>query len=81
VVLSRGWAAFLFGVGIWTWIIWPRFAMAVWDDPRAWSTREVGRGAPSGFLWIHAVLIAVSLAVGTTVGVLGVLAWLRARRT
>jgi len=55
--------------------------MAVWDDPRAWSTREVGRGAPSGFLWIHAVLIAVSLAVGTTVGVLGVLAWLRARRT
>jgi hypothetical protein len=72
VVLSRGWAAFLVGVGVWTWLIWPRFALAIWRDPRAWS----GSGdTPTSFLWVHAALIAASLAIGTTVGVLGVRAW------
>jgi len=67
MVLSRRWAGFLILVGIWTWVIWPRFAIAIWDDPRAWS-----RGAPTSFLWIHAALIAVSLAIGTVVGALGI---------
>jgi hypothetical protein len=75
MVLSRRWAVFLILVGIWTWVIWPRFAVAIWDDPRAWSG-----GAPTSFLWIHAALIAVSLAAGTVVGALGGKA-MRRRRT
>ncbi|KAB1153131.1 SCO4848 family membrane protein [Micromonospora sp. DT46] len=80
MVLSRGWALFLTGVGIWTWVIWPRFAVAIWKDPRAWSTGRVGEFPATGFLWIHALLIAASLLIGTTVGVLGVRAWRAAGR-
>jgi hypothetical protein len=72
MVLSRRWAVFLILVGVWTWLIWPRFGVAIWDDPRAWSTGVAGRGTPTSFLWVHAALIAVSLVVGTAVGVLGV---------
>lgn len=72
MVLPRGWAAFLIGVGVWTWVIWPRFAVAIWNDPRAWSTRDVGQGTPTGFLWVHAVLIITSLTIGSVVGLLGV---------
>ncbi|MEU8295660.1 hypothetical protein AB0C04_00010 [Micromonospora sp. NPDC048909] len=80
MVLSRGWALFLTGVGVWTWVIWPRFALAIWNDPRSWSTGTVADGAATSFLWVHALLIAASLTIGTTVGVLGVRAWLAARR-
>lgn len=80
MVLSRGWSVFLVGVGIWTWVIWPRFAVAIWQDPRAWSAGTVGDGTPTSFLWVHALLIAASLAIGTTVGVLGVRSWLAHRR-
>jgi hypothetical protein len=80
MVLSRGWSAFLVGVGVWTWVIWPRFALAIWNDPRAWSTGRIGDGPATGFLWVHALLIAVSLAIGTVAGVLGVRGWLAARR-
>jgi hypothetical protein len=75
MVLSRRWSAFLVAVGVWTWLIWPRFGLAIWDDPRAWSSRTVGQGGPTAFLWVHALLIAVSLVVGTTAGVLGVRGW------
>nr|WP_240942218.1 hypothetical protein [Planosporangium thailandense] len=61
-------------VGVWTWVIWPRFALAIWDDPRAWRG-----GAPTSFLWVHVVLIVASLAIGTTVGVLGLRGWFAAR--
>ncbi|SCF47298.1 SCO4848 family membrane protein [Micromonospora mirobrigensis] len=80
MVLSRGWSLFLVGVGVWTWVIWPRFALAIWDDPRAWATGAVGEGSPTGFLWVHALLIAASLLIGTTVGVLGVRGVRAARR-
>jgi hypothetical protein len=75
VIISRRWAAFLVGVGVWTWVIWPRFGLAIWDDERSFHD-----GSPTAFLWVHAVLIGASLAIGTTVGVLGVRAWLAARR-
>ncbi|WBB78767.1 hypothetical protein O7606_21510 [Micromonospora sp. WMMD882] len=81
MVLSRGWALFLVGVGVWTWAIWPRFAVAIWNDPRSWAGGSVGGGGGTGFLWIHALLIAASLTVGTTVGVLGVRGLLAARRS
>lgn len=75
MVISRKWAVFLVGVGVWTWVIWPRFGLAIWDDQRSFRG-----GAPTSFLWVHAVLIAASLAIGTAVGVLGVRAWRAGRR-
>jgi hypothetical protein len=77
VVISRKWAGFLVAVGVWSWIIWPRFALAIWDDHRAWASGVAGQGAPTSFLWVHAVLIGVSLAIGTIVAVLGIKAWRR----
>ncbi len=62
-------------VGVWTWVIWPRFAVAIWNDERSFAG-----GAPTSFLWVHALLIVASLAIGTTVGVLGVRAWRAAGR-
>jgi hypothetical protein len=78
--LSRGWSIFLVLVGVWSWIIWPRFAIAIWNDARAWSAGVIGHGQPTSFLWVHALLIAASLAIGTAVGVLGIRGW-RAART
>jgi hypothetical protein len=75
MVITRRWAVFLMAVGVWTWVIWPRFALAIYKDDRSFAG-----GTPTAFLYVHAVLIAASLAIGTVVGVLGVKAW-RARRT
>jgi hypothetical protein len=75
VVISRRWAVFLTAVGVWTWLIWPRFALAIWRDGRAFD-----HGTPTAFLWVHAALIAASLVIGTAVGVLGVRAWRAAAR-
>jgi hypothetical protein len=75
MVLSRRWAVFLTAVGVWTWVIWPRFGLAIYKDDRSFAD-----GRPTSFLIVHAVLIAASLAIGTTVGVLGVRAWLASRR-
>jgi hypothetical protein len=74
VLINRRWAAFLIAVGVWTWVIWPRFGLAIWNDDRAFAG-----GTPTAFLWVHALLIGASLAIGTTVGVLGVTAWRRVR--
>jgi hypothetical protein len=74
VVLSRRWSAFLVLVGAWTWLIWPRFGLAIWKDDRSFAG-----GSPTSFLWVHALLIGASLVIGTTVGVLGVRAWRAAR--
>jgi len=71
MVLSKRWAVFLMAVGVWTWVIWPRFGLAIYRDDRSFTD-----GKPTAFLVVHAVLIAASLAIGTTVGVLGVKAWL-----
>ncbi|MBO3740493.1 SCO4848 family membrane protein [Actinoplanes flavus] len=73
MVINKRWAAFLVAVGVWTWLIWPRFGLAIWKDERSFAD-----GAPTSFLWVHALLIAASLAIGTGVGVLGVKAWRRA---
>ncbi len=75
MVLSRRWSAFLVAVGVWTWLIWPRFGLAIWKDDRSFAG-----GAPTSFLWVHALLIVASLTIGTTVGVLGVRGWRAATR-
>jgi hypothetical protein len=74
VKLTRGWSGFLIAVGVWSWLIWPRFALAIWRDPRSFDG-----GVPTSFLWVHALLITVSLAIGTAVAVLGVQGWRAAR--
>ncbi|MGX6606889.1 SCO4848 family membrane protein [Micromonosporaceae bacterium Da 78-11] len=76
MVITRRWAIFLVTVGVWTWLIWPRFGLAIYRDDRSFAD-----GSPTSFLIVHAVLIAASLAIGTTVGVLGVRAWLASRRS
>ncbi|WP_412744568.1 SCO4848 family membrane protein [Krasilnikovia sp. MM14-A1004] len=75
MVISRRWAVFLLGVGVWTWLIWPRFAVAIWNDGRSFQA-----GRPTAFLWVHAALILASLTIGTLVGVLGWRAFAAARR-
>jgi len=70
VVLSRRWSAFLVLVGVWTWLIWPRFGLAIYRDDRSFAG-----GSPTSFLWVHALLITASLVIGSSVGVLGVRAW------
>ena len=75
MVLSKRWAVFLTAVGVWTWVIWPRFGLAIYKDDRSFAD-----GRPTSFLVVHTVLIAASLAIGTTVGVLGVRAFLASRR-
>jgi len=76
VVLTRRWSGFLVAVGAWTWLIWPRFALAIWKDDRSFVD-----GSPTSFLWVHALLIAASLVIGTTVGVLGLRGWRAAARS
>lgn len=75
MVLSRRWSAFLVTMGLWTWFIWPRFGFAIWNDDRSFSGRS-----PTAFLWVHALLIVASLAIGTAAGLLGVRGWRAARR-
>lgn len=71
-MINKRWSAFLIAVGLWTWLIWPRFGVAIWNDERSFAA-----GSPTAFLWVHALLIGASLAIGTTVGVLGITAWRR----
>lgn len=74
MVLSLRASWLLLVVGLWNWLIWPRFLAAIWADHRSWNH------GPTRFFLIHAVLIAVSFTLGTLVGVLG-LRGLRAART
>jgi len=76
MIISRRWAVFLTAVGVWTWVIWPRFGLAIYRDDRSFAD-----GRPTAFLIVHAVLIAASLAIGTVVGGLGVRAWKTAGKT
>lgn len=72
VRLSKQVSGFLIAFGVWSWIIWPTFLKNIWKDPRSWDN-----GATAFFL-VHLALTAASLALGTAIGVLGVLGWLRA---
>lgn len=56
-------------------MIWPRFTVAIWNDPRSWSG-----AAPTSFFWVHMAQFVVSLAIGTAVGLLGLRGWRAAGR-
>lgn len=65
MTLSRRASWFLLAVGGWTWAIWPNFLRTVWRDDRSW------KDGPTSFFLVHLVLVVISLATGTAVGVLG----------
>src|SRR4029077_8857310 len=46
VILTRNWSLFLVAAGAFNWLIWPRFALAIWNDQRAWSG-EIGQSSPN----------------------------------
>jgi hypothetical protein len=79
VILSRNWSVFLVLAGAFNWVIWPRFAMAIWNDQRAWSG-DIGQSSPTAFLLVHAVLIVTAVTIGTVILVLGMRAFLADRR-
>jgi hypothetical protein len=68
-MLSRRVSGFLITFGVWSWIIWPTFLKNIWRDDRSFDN-----GATS-FLVVHLVLTAVSLSLGTAIGVIGVRGW------
>ncbi|MDQ6649334.1 MAG: hypothetical protein M3Z02_04375 [Actinomycetota bacterium] len=68
--LTRRAAGFLLAVAAWNWVIWPTFLRNIAKDPRSF---EAGR--PTAFLLVHAVLVVVSLGIGTAVGGLGWRGW------
>jgi hypothetical protein len=70
-MLTRGQGWFLVAAGLFNLVIWPRFAMAISRDDRAWNG-EHWRRSPTAFFWVHAVLI--TLATFFALGVLFV-AW------
>lgn len=73
VLLSRRWSLFLLAVLVWSWVIWPTFLKNIWADPRSWDD------GPTPFFLVHLVLVVVSLAIGTALGVLGWRGWRASR--
>ncbi|WNB85459.1 SCO4848 family membrane protein [Cellulomonas sp. ATA003] len=67
--LPVAWSVVLVLTALWNLLIWPRFWQRIARDPRS---RDAS-GRPTRFRTVHAVLIAVSLALAVAVGVLGVL--------
>lgn len=65
-----GWSIILIVAGLWNLLIWPQFFKRIVRDERS---RDAA-GKPTAFLKVHTVLIAISLALGIAVGVLGVIA-------
>ena len=63
--MTRRVSLFLLAVAAWTWLIWPNFLKNIWKDDRAFDD------GPTSFLLVHLVLVVVSLAIGTAVGVIG----------
>ena len=79
VILSRRSAVFLVLAGVFSVAVWPRFGLAVWRDQRAWQG-EIGASTPTGFLWVHAVLIVAAMIIGVGVAAVGVRTLLATRR-
>mgnify|MGYP005984727855 CR=1 FL=1 len=71
VVIGRVSAWLLMAAGVFNIVIWPRFAKAIVADDRAWAG-EAWSSAPTGFFWVHAVLIATAMTFGVIVLTIGV---------
>ena len=64
--ISKRIAWFLIAFAVWSWVIWPVFLKNIWKDSRSWHD------GMTGFFAVHLALTAVSLALGTAIGILGV---------
>lgn len=67
--LPAGWSLVLIATALWNLLIWPQFFKRIVKDDRS----RDAEGRPTTFLRVHAILIGVSLSLGLTVGVLGIL--------
>jgi hypothetical protein len=74
VLLTRRLSLFLALAGLFNVAVWPRFAVAVWNDPRAFAG-----SSPTPFLWVHAVLIVSATLIGLGVLGIGVRGWSSSR--
>lgn len=70
-MISKLSAKFLVLAGLFNVVVWPRFARAVAADERAWDG-EAWASSPTGFFWVHAVLIVSAMSIGLAVLVIGV---------
>lgn len=70
-MISRASSRFLIAAGVFNVVIWPRFAMAIVKDDRAWDG-EAWSSSPTAFFWVHAVLITTAVLVGLGVLIVGV---------
>ncbi|WP_293785858.1 SCO4848 family membrane protein [uncultured Aeromicrobium sp.] len=70
-MIGRASAWLLTAAGLFNIVIWPRFAKAIVDDERAWAG-QAWASAPTGFFWVHAVLIVTAMTFGVIVLVIGV---------
>lgn len=74
--MTRKVSLFLALAGLFNVVVWPRFAVAIWNDPRAFEG-----STPTAFLWVHAVLIVTATLIGLAVLAVGVRGWLAGRVT
>lgn len=75
MLLTRKLSVFLALAGLFNVVVWPRFAVAIWQDPRAFDG-----SSPTAFLWVHAVLIVSATLIGLAVLAVGIRGWLVSRR-
>lgn len=61
----------LVAAGVFNVVIWPRFFAAIVADDRAWA-EAVRWQAPTGFFWVHLVLIGTAMTLGVIVLVIGI---------
>ncbi|MGZ5367077.1 MAG: SCO4848 family membrane protein [Aeromicrobium sp.] len=74
--MSKTSSWFLIAAGVFNVVVWPRFAVAVVKDDRAWDG-AAWSSTPTAFFWVHAVFITTAVLIG-----LGVLAvGMRANRS
>jgi hypothetical protein len=74
MVVSKRAAWFMIAFGVWSWIIWPTFLKNIWADKRSWNN------GMTAFFGVHLVLTAVSLTLGTIIGIYGIRALRTLRR-
>ncbi|WP_030779267.1 SCO4848 family membrane protein [Streptomyces sp. NRRL S-920] len=67
--LSRLVSWFLTAFGAWSWVIWVMFTKNLWKDGSGLAFDD---GRPTAYFWVHLTLAAVSFALGTIIGAIGV---------
>lgn len=66
--LSRRVSWFLLAFGVWSWVVWVTFARNLWKDASGLAFDD---GGPTGYFWVHLLLVVVSFTLGTAIGLIG----------